>query len=94
MAEDERAKTEDMELLETVMDVRAVIEGAEEEGDLEGVWKENEGRVAESERVLGEAFGGDDLVKAKEECVRLRYWINIREAIEGWEKGKPVRVVH
>jgi molecular chaperone HscB len=44
--------------------------------------------------VLDEAFRKDDLVKAKEEAVRLRYWVNIKESLDGWEKGKPVVLVH
>jgi len=24
----------------------------------------------------------------------LRYWVNIKESLDGWEKGKPVVLVH
>ncbi|KAK8084424.1 Co-chaperone Hsc20 [Apiospora hydei] len=31
---------------------------------------------------------------AEREAVRLRYWVNIRESIDAWEKGKPVVLEH
>ena len=31
---------------------------------------------------------------AMQEAVRLRYWINIKESLDGWEKGKPVVLNH
>lgn len=74
--------------------MREEIENAEEEGELEGLKRGNEERIGESVGVLGEAFGRDDVEGARRECVRLRYWVNIKEALEGWEKGKPVVLVH
>ncbi|KAF2225394.1 HSCB C-terminal oligomerization domain-containing protein, partial [Elsinoe ampelina] len=94
VAEDETAKVEDPDLLMEVLETRETIEEAEKEEDLEGLKETNEGRIAESEEVLGKAFEGDDMETAKEEAVRLRYWVNIRESIDGWEKGKPVVLVH
>ena len=94
IAEDERAKTDDMELLEEVMEVRSLIEGAEEEGELEETRKRNERRIMESVEVLDDAFRRDDLEAAKIEAVRLRYWTNIKESLDSWERGKPVILVH
>lgn len=94
MAEDEGARVEDGELLMEVLEVREGIEAAGEEGELEGMKGENEARIGESEGVLGEAFGRDDVEGAKREAVRLRYWTNIKGALDGWEKGKPVVLVH
>ena len=94
VAEDETAKVDDAELLMEVLEVRELIESAEEEGDLEELKRVNEGRRRESEGVLERAFREDDIEGAKRECVRLRYWENVRESLEAWERGKPVVLVH
>lgn len=95
VAEDEGLKVEDDEgLLMEVMEVREAIEAAGEEGELEGVRRGNEGNIGESVRVLEGAFRDDDLERAVGEAVRLRYWVNIRESLDGWERGKPVVLVH
>ena len=94
VAEDETAKTEDPELLMEVLETREVIEEAQEERDLEPLKETNEARIASSTKVLENAFKDDDLEMAKAESIRLRYWINIRESIDAWEKGKPVVLVH
>ena len=85
---------EDEELLTQVLEVREGIEAAGEEGQLAGMKGENEGRIGESEGVLEGAFGRDDLEGAKREVVRLRYWMGIKEALDAWEKGKPVVLGH
>lgn len=77
-----------------VLEARETIEEAQEEAQLEGLRGENEGKVRESEERLGMYFAEDDLGAAKEEAVRLRYWINIQESLHAWEKGKPVVLVH
>lgn len=94
VAEDETAKVDDPELLMEVLDAREEIENAREEGELEEMRRVNEERIEESEGVLDRAFRADDLVGAKEEAVRLRYWVNIRESLDAWERGKPVVLVH
>ncbi|KAL2037639.1 hypothetical protein N7G274_009584 [Stereocaulon virgatum] len=94
VAEDERLKVEDPELLMEVLDVRERIEAAQEEGDLEDLKRVNEGRIGESERVLEGCFAREDIEGAKGEAVRLRYWVNIKESLDGWERGKPVVIVH
>ena len=94
IAEDERAKTEDLDLLEEVMEVRSLIEGAEAEAELQGTGERNEKRIEGSVKVLDDAFKRDDLEAAKAEAVRLRYWTNIKESLDSWEKGKPIVLIH
>ncbi|KAL2138797.1 hypothetical protein VTI28DRAFT_6228 [Corynascus sepedonium] len=84
----------DPELLMTVLEAREAIEEAEREEDLEEVRAANEARVSESERRLGEALEAGDVPAAVDEAVRLRYWLNIRQGIDGWERGKPVVLQH
>ncbi|KAF2197796.1 Co-chaperone Hsc20, partial [Delitschia confertaspora ATCC 74209] len=91
---DETAKVEDQELLMEVMEVRERIEEAESEEEIAELREENEGRIKRSEEVLGEAFEGDDLEGARREAVRLRYWVNVREALREWEPGKEVVLQH
>ncbi|KAI0459592.1 Co-chaperone Hsc20 [Xylaria acuta] len=92
--EEERAKVEDPELLMLVLETRERIEEAEHEGDLEEVKVENDERIAESEDRLEELFAADDLDAAKAETVKLRYWVNVRDTINNWEKGKPIVLQH
>ncbi|KAI1485785.1 Co-chaperone Hsc20 [Biscogniauxia mediterranea] len=93
-AADEAAKVEDPELLMLVLETREAIEEARDEAELEPIRQENERRVRESEDVLERAFAEDDLKRAAREVVRLRYWVNIRECIRNWERGKPVVLEH
>jgi molecular chaperone HscB len=94
VAEDETAKVEDPELLMEVLETREEIENAGEEEELEELKRINEERIEESEGVLDTCFKEDNIQGAKEEAVRLRYWVNIKESLDGWEKGKPVVLVH
>lgn len=97
--EDESAKLgeeaeEDKELLMEVMEVREQVDEAEREEDLEVLREENDTRMKGSVEVLEKAFGEGDLDMARKEAVRLRYWVNIEESIQGWEKGVGGGMVH
>ncbi|KAH8786564.1 Fe-S protein assembly co-chaperone HscB [Hyaloscypha finlandica] len=94
VAEDETAKVEDPELLMEVLDAREEIENAREEEELEEMKRINEERIERSEAILDAAFKRDDIEGAKSEAVRLRYWVNIKESLDAWERGKPVVLVH
>jgi len=94
VAEDERLKVEDPELLMEVLEVREAIEAAQEEGELEAMKENNDRNIEQSEGVLDQAFRDENIEGAKDEAVRLRYWTNIKESLDGWERGKPVVLVH
>jgi molecular chaperone HscB len=94
VAEDETAKVEDPELLMEVLDAREEIEEAQEERELDGMKTINNERIDVCEKNLDEAFKKDDVGLAKAEAVKLRYWVNIKESLDGWERGKPVVLVH
>jgi molecular chaperone HscB len=94
VAEDETAKVDDPELLMEVLEARENIEEAESEEDLVEMRERNEERIAESTEIIDQAFKSDDLDAAKSEAVKLRYWVNIKESIENWEKGVPVVLQH
>ncbi|KAI9647329.1 hypothetical protein NHQ30_003714 [Ciborinia camelliae] len=84
----------DTELLMEVLETREEIEEAEEEGDLDGLKVRNEERIAKCEGIVGEALEAGDMETARRETVRLRYWVNVRDSLHAWEKGKPVTMVH
>lgn len=84
----------DPEVLMTVLEAREAIEEAEREEDLGEVRAENEERIVEAEGALARAFAERDVDAAKAKTVRLRYWMNIRESVDNWERGKPVMLQH
>lgn len=94
VANDEKLKVEEPDLLMLVLEAQEEIEEATSEADLEAPTRENEERIAESEQRLEEAFHGDDIEAAKKEAVRMRYWVNIRESLANWEENKPVTLQH
>lgn len=94
VAEDETAKVDDPELLMLVLETREDIENAQREEDLEPLRKDNDRRIMDTVGVLEYAFDKDDLHLAKQEAIKLRYWMNIKESLDYWEKGKPVVLVH
>ncbi|KAI1328318.1 Fe-S protein assembly co-chaperone HscB [Xylariaceae sp. FL0255] len=102
VANDETAKVDDAELLMLVLETREAIEEADSEEELEPVRLENEERIRECEERLGDLFAhiGDreatteEEEEAVQEVVRLRYWVNVRESIRNWERGKPVVLEH
>ncbi|CAA9957581.1 hypothetical protein P3342_001413 [Pyrenophora teres f. teres] len=81
--QDESAKVDDMDLLLEVMETREMVEEAEwENGSLKELWEKNEKRIKKSVKAIDRAFKKDNLEAAKEEAVKLRYWVNIKETIE------------
>ena len=91
VANDETAKLEDPELLMQVLELRERVEEAESEEDIEQMKEENETRIANSESVLDDIFKDESRTEeAKSEAIKLRYWVNIRESLDAWEKGKEV----
>lgn len=94
VAEDETASVEDPDLLMEVLETRETIEEAQREEDLEPLKRQNDQRIERSVETLETAFKYDDMQAAKAESIRLRYWVNIKESIDGWEPGKPVVLIH
>ncbi|KAL0640315.1 molecular chaperone [Maublancomyces gigas] len=92
--EDETMRLDDEGLLMEVLAAREEIEETETETGLVPLRTVNDARIGESLRRLERAFAEDDLGMAKAETVKLRYWVNIRESLDAWEKGKPVVLVH
>ncbi|KAK3079488.1 hypothetical protein LTS18_004742 [Coniosporium uncinatum] len=85
---------QDIEFLQEVMEVNEAVEECETEDDVWALGSVNEKRIEGSVGELERAFAEEDLEGAKRECVRLRYWVNLRETLRAWEKGKPVVLQH
>lgn len=94
VANDETLKVEEPGLLMLVLEAREEIEEAESEEDLAEPRAANDTRIAQSEEVLERAFQHDDIEAAKHEAVRLRYWVNIKESLDNWERGKHIVLQH
>ncbi|BDD57840.1 hypothetical protein MPDQ_005188 [Monascus purpureus] len=99
-AEDGAAKHAlDPETLLEVMEVQETIEevanspGAEE--SIAQLKRENDSRIAECVRALGEAFDRGDIEGARKETVRLRFWYSVGQGLKEWEPGMAeIRLVH
>ncbi|KJZ73528.1 hypothetical protein HIM_07084 [Hirsutella minnesotensis 3608] len=76
------------------MESHEAIEEAEHPSHLDGLRAENDARVAVCHEDLARAFADDDVDAAKRLAIRLRYWVNIRNAIHDWEEGKPPVLIH
>ena len=92
--EDESAKLAENQLLMEVMEAREAVEEIENEEDLGSLRAENQGRIAASVQILDAAFAQGNMEQATQEAIRLRYWMNIEESIQGWEKGKGGGILH
>ncbi|KAL8417490.1 hypothetical protein RB594_001237 [Gaeumannomyces avenae] len=82
----------DGELLDEVMTAAQRIEEAGALEELKALREENDARVKADEAALAEAFARDDRDAAVALVVRLRYWLNVREWIDEWQLGRPVRM--
>ncbi|KAK1140941.1 hypothetical protein N8T08_009687 [Aspergillus melleus] len=99
-AEDGAAKHAlDPQTLMEVMEVQETIEEVSGDPDAEAkiaeLKKENAVRVETGVRALAGAFDRGDVETARSECVRLRFWYNVGEALKEWEPGMTeLRLVH
>lgn len=92
--EDESAKLSENALLMEVMEAREAVEEVEREEDLTSIRAENDERIADSVGRLEVMFAQGKMEGAAQEAIRLRYWKNIEESIQGWEKGKGGGMIH
>lgn len=92
--EDESMKLSENALLMEVMEAREAVEEVENEEDLVSLREANQQRIDESVRALEGYFGSGDSERAAQEAIRLRYWKNIEESIQGWEKGAGGGIIH
>ncbi|KAL7789426.1 hypothetical protein V8C37DRAFT_386492 [Trichoderma ceciliae] len=94
VATDETMQVDDPSLLMVVLEAHEEISDAHREEDLRELREVNDERIRRSEDVLETAFHDDDVLAAKKEAVKLRYWVNIRQSLDSWEEGRPVVLEH
>lgn len=94
VAADETLQVDDARLLAVVLEAHEEISDAHTEDDLADLRAVNDARIDRSEAVLEKAFHDDDVLAAKSEAVKLRYWVNIKQSLDNWEEGRPVVLEH
>ncbi|RFU75279.1 fe-s assembly co-chaperone [Trichoderma arundinaceum] len=94
VATDETMQVDDPSLLMVVLEAHEEISDAHTEEDLRELREVNDARIRQSEDVLETAFHEDDVLAAKKEAVKLRYWVNIKQSLDNWEEGRPVVLEH
>lgn len=92
--EDESAKLSENALLMEVMEAREAVDEVENEEELVSLREENNARIESSVAVLEDAFAKEEMEAAAQEAIKLRYWFNIAESIQGWEKGVGGGAIH
>ncbi|KAL1958009.1 hypothetical protein VTO42DRAFT_5221 [Malbranchea cinnamomea] len=96
MAEDGAQKhPQDADTLMQVLEAQEAIEEAEDEATIAELKSENGQRIDRCVAELGQAFDRGDVEQARDECVKLKFWYNIRDCLRDWEPGmKEVKLVH
>lgn len=84
------------DMLMVVLEAHEALEFANDEGELEPLEEENQGRIDSCEEVIDSLLKQQSLDwdKIMLEAIRLKYWVNIQNAIKEWEPGKPVHLTH
>ncbi|KDQ09666.1 hypothetical protein BOTBODRAFT_47515 [Botryobasidium botryosum FD-172 SS1] len=83
MAETDKLDHQDQEFILEILDAREELEEATTEAEVEDIRARNQERIDATIRALQDAFEKRDWVRAKSECVRLRYWNGIESASKG-----------
>ncbi|RMD43253.1 hypothetical protein DV735_g1843, partial [Chaetothyriales sp. CBS 134920] len=84
----------DQATLMEVMDAQEAVEEAQSSDEVAVLKEENKQRMDQTIRRIGQAFEGDDKEQATRECVRLKYWRSLQQALDDWEPGQQLKLVH
>lgn len=100
---DYQAKSSDVsfkykEMLMTVLEAHESLELANLESELDDLRDENAQRIEDAEEQIDKLLKNewpisswDDLIM---DAIKLKYWVNIQNALKDWEPGKPVHLTH
>ncbi len=92
--QEEGSMETDNQLLMEVLEAREEIEAAVDEEEVENLKEANRERVDACVKGLEDCIKESRWQEAGTWAVRLRYWTNIGEGLEGWERGKKVVLGH
>ena len=92
--EDNTAYPTDQETLMEVMEAQEEIESAETQEEINTMKDQNLVRMKQTEKDMAEAFEKDDEKTATIETIRYKFWWSLQQALNDWEPGKEVRLVH
>ena len=84
------------EMLMNVLEAHEQLEMATLETDLDTLSQENDERIHASEETINNLLKHEPLNwnLVMMEAIKLKYWVNIQQAIRDWEPGKPVHLTH
>ncbi|ODV75802.1 J-type chaperone JAC1 [Cyberlindnera jadinii NRRL Y-1542] len=80
------------DVLFQVLDIHEALESVDKEEELGAFKRENDERIRQSVAQLEELFGSGDYEQAARETVKLKYWVNVDNAIKNWDGS--VTVMH
>jgi len=83
MAETDKLDHQDQEFILEILEAREELEEATTEAEIEDIRARNQERIDATIHALQDAFDKRDWLRAKSECVRLRYWNSIESASKG-----------
>lgn len=98
--EDNSAHKSEQEDLMVVLQAQEDLEDASEAEDdkamkvVERLKEENDLRMRDTEKKLGDAFEQGDSELARKEAVRLKYWYTLAASLKEWTPGRPLTLTH
>lgn len=81
-------------LLMVVLEAHEQLELAATEADLKALALENDARIEKTLEVIEQLLAEEKWDSVLVEAIRMKYWVNIANAIKEWEPGKPVQLTH
>ncbi|ORX99775.1 Co-chaperone Hsc20, partial [Basidiobolus meristosporus CBS 931.73] len=91
---DESESLDDPELLMEVLEAREELEDAQTEAEAENVKLANDARMKATIKELSLTFKNNDIDQAKALTTQLRYWVNIKKAVQDWSPHKQISFNH
>jgi molecular chaperone HscB len=74
-------------MLMQVLEVQEKLEDGVDTEEVEVLKRENEGRIEKSVGLLGRLIEEGRWEEAGKECIRLRYWMSVKEGLNEWQEG-------
>ncbi|KAH3677055.1 hypothetical protein WICMUC_001961 [Wickerhamomyces mucosus] len=82
------------EILMEILTINEKLENIENESELEELQIQNDNKIKELTTKLEKLFELNQLDKAAQTTINLKYYENIKTSIKNWERGKPITLTH